>query len=429
MIQAFLVVPAAYAQGVSNIESKWSSGDLIFYKKSDGSTVMQIGTNGVTIPVANITGVVSTGSGVNKVYGRNSANTADEMKSITGAGGIDINHTAGGIEIDGSGISGGGGFGGDGSDGAVTKGAATQSTPYIINATTFSQTASTTWTVEQHGQINCTGVATISGTITAFPCMWGGSPAGYNTWPAIGGHGAGPAPGVCGYPFSTISAGYEAAGSGGGCGGGGGRGGTGAESAGAQGGQSVAIHPGITGSGGGGSAKNGDIQRGGKGGTRFIIAAKGAITIDSGATINAKGQDGTGFEAGGGSGGVVGLFSETSITNSGTINVTGGNGGSGAGIGGGGGGAGWIVLMAPSITQGTLTVSGGTAPYTAAGAASGESSTPLIIEDVPTLPLIVWVIDHVEDVAKVAQINGKVSHDQLVALINSKSPVCYGGIK
>ncbi|RFS18598.1 hypothetical protein D0T08_04935 [Emticicia sp. C21] len=110
---------------------------------------------------------------------------------------------------------------------------------------------------------------------------------------------------------------------------------------------------------------------GGSGGGTFAIYAKGAITIAG--TINANGGNGitnnTGSNAngcGGGGGGIIVLLSKTSVTNSGALNAKGGNGSNGivtSGVndrpGGGGGGGGIVIFAAPTITQGTVSVSGG----------------------------------------------------------------------
>jgi hypothetical protein len=110
--------------------------------------------------------------------------------------------------------------------------------------------------------------------------------------------------------------------------------------------------------GGSGSGHSG----GSEGGGLIKIYCNGAI-INSG-TINANGLNGS-SASGGGGGGIVILGSQTSVDNSaGTISATGGNGGNGFSWGGngGGGGGGIIAFISPVITSigGTLTLTGGT---------------------------------------------------------------------
>jgi hypothetical protein len=125
-----------------------------------------------------------------------------------------------------------------------------------------------------------------------------------------------------------------------------------------------------------GSAGAGESGKdfGGQGGGGLRILAKGAITID-GSEILAMGGAGTKSRAtfvaggaGGGSGGVIVLVSDTSITFNRTVfGLGGGNGADGTGFalavaaGAGGGGAGGCVILIAPVINGTpaLIASGG----------------------------------------------------------------------
>lgn len=128
------------------------------------------------------------------------------------------------------------------------------------------------------------------------------------------------------------------------------------------------FNPGRFGGGSGNGSVNGTITFGGGGGT-VVMLAGGAVSLASGTVINAAGAPGLQGNAsansgGGGGGGVIVVLSNTSITNAGTLNASGGKGAdtlaSPDSSGGGGGGGGLIQLAAPSITNtGTLNVSAG----------------------------------------------------------------------
>jgi hypothetical protein len=103
---------------------------------------------------------------------------------------------------------------------------------------------------------------------------------------------------------------------------------------------------------------------GGAGGGSFSVRAQGAITING--TIAADGGDSplstnNGSGGGGGGGGFIVFASQTSVTNNGIINARGGDGSDAlaANNAGGGGGGGVVHILAPSITEGTVNVSGG----------------------------------------------------------------------
>jgi len=118
---------------------------------------------------------------------------------------------------------------------------------------------------------------------------------------------------------------------------------------------------------GGGSGAGYDNQ-GNRGGGLVKIYCEGDI-VNTG-TINARGENGGNGSIAGGGGGIVVLASRASVSNSGTINVNGGNGAgtSSWGAPGGGGGGGIVIIISPSTpVLGTLDATGGTG-----GAASGS---------------------------------------------------------
>jgi hypothetical protein len=132
------------------------------------------------------------------------------------------------------------------------------------------------------------------------------------------------------------------------------------------------VNPGVAGGGVGG----GLTGYAGAGGGTVLILAEGSITIGGGGAVRADGGNGnlgippaSSYYAngGGGGGGIVVLASKTSITNSGTLSAKGGNGANGydsLSIGlsaSGGGGGGIINLIAPAVTVGSTSVTGGAA--------------------------------------------------------------------
>jgi len=111
---------------------------------------------------------------------------------------------------------------------------------------------------------------------------------------------------------------------------------------------------------GGGSGAGYDNQ-GNRGGGLVKIYCEGAI-VNTG-TINARGDAGGNSTIAGGGGGVVVLASRTSVSNSGTINANGGNGAAAGAWGGnaGGGGGGIVIMISPvAPTLGAINVAGGT---------------------------------------------------------------------
>lgn len=131
--------------------------------------------------------------------------------------------------------------------------------------------------------------------------------------------------------------------------------------------------PGLLGGGEGGGTIAG---HGASGGGSFVVLCAGSITNTASGSITSNG-DLNFIGGGGGGGGVIVLASGTSISNSGTVEASGGKGGDStisAGCGGGGGG-GIIHLIAPSVTAGALTVNpgpaGGTSTLATANPRSG----------------------------------------------------------
>lgn len=252
-----------------------------------------------------------------------------------------------------------GGFGGGGSDGALTKGAVTETTVQGWEATTFTQSASTTYTVKSGTRINCTSTCTVNGTLDVSK--------DFAYTPSAGGSG--------------LSPGYA----GGGAGNGGAGGGCGDATSGS--GAAICFNT-IGGSSGG----YGTGCAGGAGAGCVRICAVGNITIASGGTITAIGgngvNSGSGNGGGGGSGGVVALYSQASITQTGNGSVAGGNGGNtGAANAGGGGGGGFYFRMSPSNTgAGTITLTGGTKGTGTGG--NGADGVSIAITGTPNLPLV-----------------------------------------
>lgn len=258
----------------------------------------------------------------------------------------------------------GGSFGGDGSAGAVTKGATTETTQLQLNATTFTQTVSTTWAPYSGTVVNATSTCNFNGTTNVGTGCAGGLICRNGAGPGGGG-------GVTGY-----------GGAGGGNAGAGGDGGDGT----AKGGGSAYPISAIGGSGGGGGPGSGN-GTGGKGGGALIACSIGAMTIGASGTINLDGAAG-GTGAGGGAGGTASLNSQTSIANSGSILARGGNGtaNGGTGYGGGGGGGGYVQFISPSNTNGTRTVTAGTGAATGGG--NGVAGLAVSITATPNLPLL-----------------------------------------
>lgn len=298
------------------------------------------------------------------------------------------------------------GFGGSGSGGATTKGAVTETTPLILDATTFAQTVSTTWAPLSGTVVNCTSTADFNGTTTVGAGFAGGQ---------VVSDGNGPCPGRIKWGANNT---------GGGGGGNAGAGGAGGNASIGNTGGGTASFEYLAGSGGSSSISTATASAGGSGGGKFKVCAIGAITIASGGNIDASGfagvnSTGNGCSAGGGgSGGTVLLASQTSITQTGTATVAGGNGGNGGAsgsntYGGGGGGGGWYVRLSPSNTgAGSITTTGGSggSGNTAAGT-SGSSGTAMAITGTPNHPLIGSLEKHLPMLAAFARIHAPNPHD------------------
>ncbi len=237
--------------------------------------------------------------------------------------------------------SGGGGRFGDGSNGTtagvcnITSNANWITSPpaAAVQCTNFSISNGSTLTVPGGTTIRATGTVSIAGTLTV----------GDSTIASSSGPGFATAPpstalgGIAASPFTLR--------------------------------QVLRAGPGI----GGGP---GSPSFGGAGGGSLLILAAGDVTV-SGA-INANGGDGAvagGMAYGGGGGGLVVIASRTTVSSSGAINVNGGNGVPGVAgtYSASGGGAGGVVhLLAPSLTAGTIHMSGGSAGGSDNGAANAS---------------------------------------------------------
>lgn len=263
--------------------------------------------------------------------------------------------------------SSGGGIYGDGADGAKTISTnTTETVPKIFRLTTLTIQTGCTWTVKSGTLILCTGAVDIQGTgKLAVSADIPGGTAG-NASGLIRQNGSGPSPGTC------SAHGIYSVPSGGGCGGPGGDGGFIAAGSmpGGKGGAAIAPAPGVTGSGGGAGYYGGNpavCGDGGPGGGSVGLYSGSTITIGASAKITANGGNGTaqsttyGVAGSGGSGGVIDIGAQTSITNSGTIEAKGGIGGSAVNSGffAPGGGGGIVSLTSASITAGTITLTGG----------------------------------------------------------------------
>ena len=314
--------------------------------------------------------------------------------SPSGNGGKFIRFNSGATAPEAASIA--GAFGGDASDGAVTKGAVTESAVIQVNATTFTQTVSTTWAPLSRTVVMASSTVDLNGTTTVGygPNAAASHSAGYSAG------GSGPSGGGEGGHHSSQSGG---GGGGGGFGGAGGNGGeystsltTGCGGVGGAVNDYSMTGPSAGGNGGWGFGPvAGGV--GGKAGGSFLVEAVGALTVGGSATINIDGEAGSaggttyGGGGGGGSGGYGGFFSQTSVTvTSGcNINARGGAGGNGTASNGGrgaGGGGGKIVRMAPTISgAGTITVTGGTASSTGSGTATnGGAGVNLSVTDTPS---------------------------------------------
>lgn len=250
---------------------------------------------------------------------------------------------------------------GDGSAGALnitanTDWVTTPPSSYNFQFTTINVASGVTLTVPSGTKLRATGNVTISGTIAV-------SNPGNAT---IGGS---PAPGIGRTPAVIDTSGIAL---------------------GITKGQVMSLIniPANGGSGGGAAASGKSLP--GMGGGSFAIYTSGSITVSG--TVRSNGANAINIDAspatvnsagsGGGGGGLIVLMSKTGITNSGSLSATGGNGGDGvlisgttARAGGGGGGGGVVCLLAPAVSAGTVTLSGGSGGTTA-GSGSSTAYTP-----------------------------------------------------
>jgi len=339
--------------------------------------------------------------------------------TVTPGFGISVTNASGSITIANSIPS----FGGDGSTGAVAiSGAVTDTTPLQRNCTTFALTGANTLTLKQGSVINATSTVTVGD----------GTNAGVITATGNGGSGGTLSVGPSG-PGAACQPATSSGGGGGGSYGAGGSGGTAG-----TGGGALPFPP--YGSGGSHGGGGGSSTPGGAGGARIVICADGAITIAANASITSEGSNGTGqnsigstTQGGGGGGGVVFLASRTSVTNSGTINVSGGTGGSSSAAtttGGGGGGGGLVVLWSPSNTAGTITSSGGNGGTgTSTNGTAGGSGNTFSITGTPNMPLLGWLEKHPDNLRELAHLPNLRNHDiKCIAMGVFPTPVSRGNI-
>lgn len=322
-------------------------GDLSTNRTISISTVPE--ANGGTNQTTYSTGDMLYASGSNTLAKRGIGSTG---QVLTVSGGVPTWATPGGS------------FGGSGGDSAVTKGAVTETTVMQYNATTFTQTVSTTYAPKSGSLYRSTSTQDWNGTTNV--AVGAVCPAAVAN--LDGGRGAG----VCGGGGAQANS-TGAGGGGGGNAGAGGHGGNGSAVLGGFGGatcESMSV-PGSAGGAGSGSSAGGT---GGSGGGLFTAESIGNFTIGSGGSINANGTAGSAGSAGnaggggGGSGGTIQILCQGTFTKTGNVSATGGaggNGASGSGGKGGPGGGGRIVVMAPTITgAGSLTVTKGSAAGT-----------------------------------------------------------------
>lgn len=326
------------------------------------------------------------------------AGTNVTISPVGGTGAVTINASGGG--------GGGSSVGGSGADGAITKTTQTETTVIEQNATTWTNTASDTYTVHSGTVINGSTSITVPGTLAVSADIPGGYAGTATHFNAGSGQSGGSGGGV------TASSSVAPGGGGGGGAGAGGTGGSWTTVVYLLGGGAGVPqpHPGWTGSGGS-SAGNSTPVAGGNGGGVVRLCSAGAITVSSGGSLTAIGGNGVAADAGsgGGSGGGVFIYSTTSITQTGTGSVAGGNGANASTYGGGGGGGGGMYLRhSPSNTgAGTITVSGGaggTAPGGGTAGTAGSSGVSISITGTPTFPLIAEQEKHADELAVLAKI-------------------------
>ncbi len=274
-----------------------------------------------------------------------------------------------------------GGLYGDGADGAKTVSSnITETVPKIFRLTTLTIQTGCVWTVKSGTRILVSGAVDIQGTgeLRLAADIVGVTPIA-GAYGAVVYQGPGPAGGT-GYTTGS----YEVSCGGGGCGGNGGNGGFHTWNGGG-GGKAIYPYPGATGSagaalpGGNASAQSGSA---GPGGGSACLYSGATITIGASAKVTANGGAGGaqsntyGAGGGGGSGGIWDIGAQTSIINNGTIEAKGGAGGNAVNSGyyGAGGGGGIVCLTAPSITAGTIILTGGAKGSGGAGFGTSDAT-------------------------------------------------------
>ncbi len=161
---------------------------------------------------------------------------------------------------------------------------------------------------------------------------------------------------------------------------------------------------------------NSTAATGGAGGGSLTILSLGQIQIGAAGSLTVVGRVGGAGLAGndpgaqGGAGGILKLASRDKIVNLGTISAAGGAGGASAGTAdnSAGGNGGFVVLIAPRVVQGTVSVAGGVAGAGGSGAAgaAGAAGQVVVCETVPQLPLLAQ-LDNPEVVARLAAAQSK----------------------
>jgi len=330
--------PLAF-QGVWSSATTYSTGDAVF--SSGSSYVSLTGGNLNNDPIGGAPWALLAQQGAPGAAGAVGSTGAAGSQGIQGNQGIQGATGAAGA-AGATGATGTATIYGDGSDGTTTGVCnitatinwVTSPPSTDIQCTTFSISSGVTLTTPSGTMIHATGAVSISGTLTV---RVGAAQGLYITPPANSGSG-----GIALPPFTLRKL----------------------------------LKPGPFGGGNGGLyAPNGTS---GYGGGSLVILAAGAITIGAAGSIAANGSvgadEGTAYGDGGGAGGIIILASGTSITNSGSLVAIGAPGApavAGINDAGGGGGGGLIHLLAPSVTAGTRTVTGGPA---GSGSVNGNAS-------------------------------------------------------
>lgn len=290
-------------------------------------------------------------------------------------------------------------FGGRGEDGDVTK-SGSESTPIVVNARKFLVTG--TWTPKSGTIVNASNDVSITGTVNVATNLQTITPdvnrGGYNAKGAGIGAGIG---------VDRNDGSFWTGGSGAGFGGKGGNSGrsTGVNEYSVTGGPAYTPDAQPCGSSGGNGGyqtfASTAIKAGGAGGGAIKFYCASNLSISGSGVVNINGgageAAGSGVSGGGGGSGGYGLFAAVksiSVTATNGVRAKGGAGGNGSGdyADGAGGGGGYLIFVSPSVTltggtdlTGGSPGSGGTVVQ---AALAGDSGVSLIIQGMPTLPLI-----------------------------------------